>query len=90
MKGKKVEIEPLIDVNAENSGNNELTIEEPKLIIAKQRNLHSAKKSSVNQPVREVLRGSLSKSLKSRRPKLNPGTPEKSEIFKLYEKLTQK
>ena len=44
MKGKKVEIEPLIDVNAENSGNNELTIEEPKIIIAKQRHLHSAKK----------------------------------------------
>ena len=43
-KGEKVEIEPLIDVNAENSGNNELIIEEPKIIIAKQRHLHSAKK----------------------------------------------
>ena len=46
----------------------------------------------MNQPIRdqEGLRGSLSKKLKSKRPKLNPGTPEKSEIFRLYEKLRQK
>ena len=44
IEDKEVVIEPLVDVDAENSKVVELIVEESKLEIAKQRHLHSAKK----------------------------------------------
>ena len=87
-----VNIEHIVDDKVKIRSDSDPKCEKTELNFAKKRHLHSAKKTKVKSHDMglDALRGSLSKKLKSNRVKLNQGTPEKSEIYLMFEKIKLK